>query len=267
MKHGSRDLRVCLAPQPSARTYTPGCNTFRHRPTPLPYIQLCAAAMDDVISIFSSPSTRDPPPLVDLGVIEITDSEPEELDNDDLFWIGPKKENATPDPFPHRKRDKVKEDSPMDVDVPSAQAGPSTPLTAPDPFPEVPVIHIQPEIYPQVAQEADTDPYSKHLALILEVIPDVLPSHAMELIENLYPTYEDQVAEKILQGLFDDPAYPKVENGVAGKGKAKRKAAEMEDVLERPPSRVRIDFASVDRPKPAGKNYRTLALVSYPFVN
>jgi len=224
--------------------------------------------MDDVISVFSSPSaTRNPPPRIDLGVIEITDSEPEDLDNDDLLRTGLKKEITTPNPFPHRNRDKAKEDSPMDVDVSSAQAGPSTPSPAADPFPEVPVIHIQPEIYPQMTQEADTDPYSKHLALILEVIPDVLPNHAMELIEKLHPTYKDQVTERILQDLFDDPSYPKVENGVGGKGKAKRKASEMEDVLERPPSRVRTGFAGVDRPKPPGRNYRTLALVSHPSVN
>ena len=224
--------------------------------------------MDDVISIFSSPiTTRDPPPRIDLGVIEITDSEPEELDNDHLFWTGLKKKNDIPNLSPHRNTDNAKEDSPMDVDVdvPTTQAGPSTPLLVPDPFPEVPVIYIQPEVDLQTTQEPDADPYSKHLTLILEVIPDVLPTHAMELIEILYPTHKDRVAERILQDLFDDPSYPKAEKGVAGKGK--RKASELEDVLERHPSRVKIDFASVDRPKPTGKNYRKLALVSCPSVD
>lgn len=222
--------------------------------------------MDDVISIFSSPAaTRDPPPRVDLGVIEITDSEPE-FDTDDLFWTGLKRNNATRNVSSHQNRENVKEDSPMDVDVdvPAAQADPSTPLPIPDPFPEVPVIHIQPEVDPQMTQALVADPHSKHLALILEVIPDVSPTHAMELIEKLYPTHKDRVSERILQELFDDPCYPKVEKGTAGKGK--RKASELEDVFERPPSRVRIDFASLDRPKPTGKNYRTLTLVSYPSI-
>ena len=224
--------------------------------------------MDDVISIFSSPSaTRDPPPRVDLGVIEITDSEPEELDNDDLFWAGLKNSNAIPTNFSlHHNTANVKEESPMDVDVDvPTQAGPPIPLLAPDPFPEVPIIHIQPETDPQATQEPDPDPYSKHLALILEVIPDVLPTHAMELIEALYPTHKDQVAERVLQDLFDNPSYPRAEKGVTGKGK--RKASELEDVLERPPSRVRLDFASVDRLKPTGRNYKKLALVSCSSVD
>lgn len=224
--------------------------------------------MDDVISIFSSPAAiRDPPPRIDLGVIEITDSEPEELNNDDLFWTGLKKKDAILNVYPHRDTDNVKEDSPMDVDVdiPTTQAGPSTPPPVPDPFPEVPVIHIQPVVDPQTTHEPDADPYSRHLALILEVIPDVLPTHAMKLIEMLYPTYKDQVAERAVQDLFDNPSYPKAEKGVAGKGK--RKASELEDVLERPPSRVKIDFASVNRPKPTGRNYRKLVLVSCPPVD
>ena len=223
--------------------------------------------MDDVITIFSSPAaTRDPPPRVDFGVIEITDSEPEELDNDDLFWTGLKR-NAIANVSPHRSTDNVKEDSPMDVDVavPTAQAGPSIPLLVPDPFPDVPVIHIQPEVDPQTMQEPGADSYSEHLALILEIIPDVLPTHAMELIKMLYPIHKDRVAEMVLLDLFEDPSYPKAEGGAAGKGK--RKAAELEGVLERPPSRVKIDFASVDRSKPTGRNYRKLALVSYPFAD
>jgi TRIAD3 protein (E3 ubiquitin-protein ligase RNF216) len=227
--------------------------------------------MDDVISIFSSPvitgDPRDPPPRVDLGVIEITDSEPEELDNGELFWTRLKNKNAIPNVSPYRNTHNSKEDSPMDVDVdlPTTQAGPSITLLVPDPFPEIPVIHIQPEVDPQTIQEPDADPYSKHLALVLEVIPDVLPTHAMDLIQMLYPTHKDQVAEVVLQDLFDNHSYPKAEKGVAGKGK--RKASALEDVLERPPSRVKIDLASVDRPKPTGRNYRKLALVSCPSVN
>ncbi|KAF9651340.1 hypothetical protein BDM02DRAFT_857152 [Thelephora ganbajun] len=226
--------------------------------------------MDDVISIFSSPAATRNPPRVDLGMIEITDSEPEELDNDDLFWTKLKDKNAARNASPHRSKDNVKEDSPMDVDATTAQAGPSAPLPAPDPFPDAPLIHTQPEVDLQIAQETDTDPYSRHLALVLEVIPDVLPKHAVELIVDLYPAYKDQVVERVLQDLFDDPSYPKVEKDVAGKGKGKRKASEMEDALERPPSRVKVDFASVNRPKPAGRNYRMLVLnqlyADFPYV-
>jgi hypothetical protein len=222
--------------------------------------------MDDVISIFSSPAaTRDPPLRVDLGVIEITDSEPEDLDSEDLFWTRPTKKATAHDTPLHRNRNNVKADSPMDVDVavPVHRAGPSTPLPtpAPDPFPHAPIIliDVETEAASQTTQGPDPDPYSKYLALVLEVIPDVLPEHAMDLIGKRHPTYKGQVVERVLQDLFDAPSYPKTEKG---KGKGKRKASEIEDVLERPPSRVKIDFGSVDRPKPTGKSYRALALVS-----
>ena len=217
-------------------------------------------ATGGLIKNFSPAATRDPPspPRIDLGVTEITNSEPDELDNGDLSWTGLKKKAAAP------RRDTVKEDSgpvDADVDVPIAQAGPSTSPPTPDPFPEVPAIRIQPEGDPQMTQEPDMDPYSKHLALILEVIPDVLPEHAMELIKKHYPTYNDRVTERVLQDIFDDPSYPKVENDVTGKGKGKGKASWMEDMSEGPPST--INFASVDRPKPTGKDYRRLALVGF----
>jgi len=223
--------------------------------------------MHDVITIFSSPAaTSDPRPRVDLGLIEITDSEPEDFGTDDFLWTPSRKKDPIPKISLHRNRDNAKEGSPMDVDVdvPTAQAGPSAPSVIPDPFPQVPAIHTEPWSEPQTTRGPDTDPYSAHLALVLEVIPDVLPKYATELIEMRHPAYGDQVVERVLQDLFDDPSYPKDEKGATGKWKAKRKASEMDDVLAGPPPRVKVDFASVDRPKPAGKNYPKLALVSWP---
>jgi hypothetical protein len=224
--------------------------------------------MDDVISVFSSPATsRDPPPRIDLEVIVITDSEPEEVDRNDLLWTELKKESATPNLSFHRHRGDSKEDSPMDVDIdiPATQAGPSTAILISEPFPEAPVIHIGSEADTRTMQDLDADLHSKHLTLILEVIPDVLPTHIAGLIKKLYPTHKDRVVERILQDLFDNPSYPKVEKASAGK--SKRKAEELGDALGGHPSRVKIDFASVDRPKPPGKNYRKLALVSWSSIN
>ena len=221
--------------------------------------------MHDVITVFSSPAAAsDPRPRVDLGLIEITDSEPEDFGNDDFLWTPSKRKDTIPKIPPHRNRDNVKEDSPMDVDVevPTVEAGPSDPSLAPDPFPQIPAIYAEPWSEAQTMQDPDMVSYSAYLALVLEVIPDVLPKHATELIEMRHPDYGDQVVERVLQDLFDDPSYPKDEKGVTGKWKAKRKASEMEDKLARPPSRVKVDFASVDRPKPTGKNYQKLALVS-----
>lgn len=215
--------------------------------------------MDDVIHVFSSPTPRDPSLRVDLGLVEITDSEPEDHpDSEDMLWTGRK---TQPNASSHLHKDRVKEYSPMDVDIPAPQAGPSSHPPAPDPFPDAPPVLVKPELD---LQEADMDPYSKHLSLVLEFVPDVPPQHASQLIEKHYQAYGDQVGEWVVQILVDQPSYPKPEMGGEEKRKGKRKASEMEDVADDPPLRVKIDLASVNRPKPTGKNYKVLALVSCP---
>ena len=103
------------------------------------------------------------------------------------------------------------------------------------------------------------DPHWDHLALVLEVLPDVLPGHARELIEEYHPVYNDQVAEMVLGELFDDPSYPKVEKGAGWKLKAKSGVSGVGDVSEGLPSESDIiDSASVDQPKPT----KRLVLVS-----
>jgi len=171
----------------------------------------------DIDTTLSTFSQKSPSPKAKGG----TDFESRNLNNDNLFWTGLSMKNATPSVSPHLNGDDMENDPPMDigVDVPTVQPGRSGPLQAPN----------------RLLQ----DPFSEHLTLVLEVIPDVLPSHAMELIKKSHFPYQDQVVEEVLQGLLDDPSYPT----------------------------AKIDFASVDRPKPAGKNYRTLTLVSCPFTN
>ena len=216
--------------------------------------------MDDVIPVLSSPLTRLSPPRLDLGVIEITDSEPDDLDNDAVRWIEGKEDPFLLESVAHLHQDIAKENSPMDIDAPNRVVGPSSSSPVPQPSPDVPVIRIQPDINPRTTGETGIDSYSKHLALVLEVIPDVLPQHALELVAEFYPTYGDQAGEWVVQKLFDGSPYPKI--GM-GNGKGKRKASDLEDSVEASPARIKIDFASVDRPKPTGKNYRTLALVSF----
>lgn len=215
--------------------------------------------MDDVIYVFSSPATRILSPPADLGVVVITDSEPEDLDKDDILWKGRRKETTQIDPSSHRRKDCVKEDSPMNTDAPTAQAGPSSHSPAPISFPDAPVVHIQPD-----PQEEDVDPYSEHLSLVVEVIPDILPQYALEMIKTNYPTHGNKVGEWVVQSLFDNSSYPKAEKVEAGKQKGKRKASELEDVAEGPLLRVKIDYTTVDRPRPTGKNYRELSTVSCP---
>ena len=150
-----------------------------------------------------------------------TDSEPEDSDNDNLFWTRLSMKNAAPSVSPYLDRNDMKDGPSMDIDVfvPTVQPGHSTPLLPPN----------------RLLQ----DPFSEHLALVLEVVPDVLPEYAMGLIKKSEFPYTDQVVEEVLQDLLDDPFYPKVD----------------------------IDFASVDRPTPTGKNYKTSSIVSHPSTN
>jgi hypothetical protein len=106
----------------------------------------------------------------------------------------------------------------MDFDVLAAEAGPSS-HPALDPFPHEPPIIVQLEALDR--READTDPYSKHLAHVLELIPEVLPEHASQLIEELYPTYGDEVGGWVIQNLLSNPSYPRTEKFGVGKGKKK----------------------------------------------
>ena len=139
-------------------------------------------------------------------------------------------------------------------------------IPAPNTVPQAQVAHAEPGVEPQMTQEPDEDPYSRHLALILDIIPDVPLKYATELIEKHYPVYKEQVVEVVLQDLFD-PTYLEVDVDAAGKQKAKESASDMEDVWECFPSKAGIDFASVDRPKPTGWNYSTLSFVSHPSSN
>jgi len=161
------------------------------------------------------PTVSQPPSPKAKGA---TDSEPGDPDNDKLFWTGLSMKNAAPSVSPRLDRNDMRDDPPIiiDVDVLTVQPGSSSPLLAPDRL-------IQ-------------DPFSEYLALVLEVMPDVLPEHAMELIKKSQFPYKDQVVEEVLQDLLDDPSHPK----------------------------VKTDFGSVKRPTPTGKNYRTSALVSCP---
>jgi hypothetical protein len=105
------------------------------------------------------------------------------------------------------------------------------------------------------ANDKEHDPYSKYLAQVLEIIPDVLPEHALSLIRSYHETHQTGLLEPVLHALFEDQSYPKVDKG---KGKRKR---DDEETSYREKSR-KIDFGNKDRPQPDGPHYRTLTLVS-----
>ena len=146
----------------------------------------------------------------------------------------------------------------------------------------------------------NVDPTSTSVAQILEIIPNVEPTHLLQLIETHLPAYsvnrnrgadggegageatvEEQaqgVVGHVLHLLFENPDYPKAdlrgggkrkgkdvgdpdtEDDLEGKGKGKGKAKD--PALKKP----KIDYASIDRPFPGGPNYFDLALVR-PFLH
>ena len=172
----------------------------------------------DLNTVFPTLPPKQPPSPKAKGG---TDSERGDSDHDNPFWTGLSMKNAAPSVSPRPDKSDMKDDPPMDIDAdaPTVQPSHSTPLLSPN----------------RLLQ----DPFSEHLALVLEVVPDVLSEHAMELIKKSKFPYKDQVVEEVLQDLLDNPSYPKVST----------------------------DFASVDRPTPTGKSYRTLTIVSCPSTN
>ena len=166
-------------------------------------------------------------------------------------------------------------------------------VSAPDPQPQTPAqANLQsptPDPANQIAIET-IDPTSTAVAQILEIIPNVEPTHLLDLVETHLPAFsihrndaagEDAAAEAkreatieeqvqgvvghVLHLLFENPDYPKAVNGkgkgkrahdepdLGGKGKGKGK--------ETLPKKPKIDYASLDRPFPGGTNYYDLALV------
>ncbi|KDQ54307.1 hypothetical protein JAAARDRAFT_38467 [Jaapia argillacea MUCL 33604] len=121
----------------------------------------------------------------------------------------------------------------------------------------------------QLEPEIDPDPLSHPLALILEIIPDVQPTHVLTLLEQYFPTHPDNLVEHILHLLFENPDYPKVDT--KGKGKRVRIDAEEEAAGEgSSPKKPRVDFGSKDRQRNAGINYPILAMEQlqsdFPFI-
>jgi E3 ubiquitin-protein ligase RNF216 len=137
------------------------------------------------------------------------------------------------------------------------------------------------------------DPTSTAVVQILEIIPDVEPTHLSQLIQTHLPTFsvfhepetdirgavereinlKDQVqgvVGLVLHLLLENPNHPKVDRRAGGQGKWKRVLTYDADVVggkskgkSKDISVVKpeIDYTSIDRPFPDSQNYFDLALV------
>ncbi|KAI8992736.1 hypothetical protein BD414DRAFT_482028 [Trametes punicea] len=141
--------------------------------------------------------------------------------------------------------------APAAVTEPVEQVPPMTP--------SVENASLEPPSLPDPALEPapdDRDPLDAFVAQVLEIVPDVLPSHAHSLIEQHYPRYLDKVVEPVLHILLENTDYPKAN----AKGKGKRRRDEADDEQAARVVRTKIDYGSVNRRGKGGPYYVLLAM-------
>jgi E3 ubiquitin-protein ligase RNF216 len=107
-----------------------------------------------------------------------------------------------------------------------------------------------------VSPPPEIDPMDTYVARVLEIIPDVQPTHVLSLLEQHIEAHQDGAVEVVLHTLFEDPTYPKIDK------KGKRKREDVDDGgTEKPASKVKIDYGNKNRVKQAGPLYADIALV------
>ncbi|KAJ7172366.1 hypothetical protein C8R46DRAFT_992489 [Mycena filopes] len=100
------------------------------------------------------------------------------------------------------------------------------------------------------------DPIPGYVQQILDVLPDALPEHVTTLVRETHPEAGEQVVERVLHALFEDPSYPKLDK----KGKRKRVEEENDQGDARGQPKSKHDLASVDREFKGGIHYSQLAI-------
>ena len=247
------------------------------------------------------------------SVIELTDSESDVDARVDHSGPGPSSPKRTPIPNlmsnPLKPLDNPPQQTAVlasgsgsghierveEVEAPPVDIGRDPTIPTPDTQLQIPTPPITPDLGPISIEEID--PTTAAVAQILEIIPNVEPTHLLELIETHLPTFavfhEDHdhadgaerktTVEQQIQGvvghvlhlLFENPEYPKADLRAGRKGKGKRvDGRDDEDEVEGKgkgkakeiAKKPKIDYASIDRPFPGGPNYFDLALVC-PFLH
>ena len=133
--------------------------------------------------------------------------------------------------------------------------------------PPVPVAHDVPDAVPAHLQpippelavpeaHPPVDPIDEYFVRVLEIVPDVQPAYALELIGQFMHSQPDNVVQFVLHALFENPSYPKVDK----KGKLKQDDPDDPHVRDSP--KPKIDYTSQDRVHNCGPNYFECSLVS-----
>lgn len=128
--------------------------------------------------------------------------------------------------------------------------------SSPGPLPPNPGPIETPHITVKPVPVEEEDPMSAALVRVLEVVPDVQPTHVTELLNRFVSAMEiydiDLAVQQVVQTLFEAPSYPKVEP------KGKRKSLGADSSRDR--KKVKIDYASKDRQWNGGTDYMDLAV-------
>ncbi|KAI0640872.1 hypothetical protein C8Q79DRAFT_1014714 [Trametes meyenii] len=125
-----------------------------------------------------------------------------------------------------------------------------------------PAVHGLPPVQMQAAPQAPAlqearDPFDAYVAQVVEIIPDVSLAHVYSLLEQYYPSHQENVVEHVLHTLFENPNYPKAD----AKGKGKRKREDTDDGQEAGRAvRPKIDYGDAKRKSEGGPYYVHLAL-------
>lgn len=189
----------------------------------------------------SGTDARHPRPLVVSGsIIEISDSE------DDFEAIRRPSQKVPLKQVASGARDNGATPAARDKAVPLERKGENAPPHAVATLSQTPSIQVLME-----PPKPDLVIPQDQLRQVLEVVPDVQPEYAQELLT------ESKTVEATLNALFENPAYPKVDK------KGKRKAEEPIG-KERGQPKPKIDYSATERPTFGGPYYYELALVCMP---
>ncbi|KAG1852496.1 hypothetical protein F4604DRAFT_1805515 [Suillus subluteus] len=136
------------------------------------------------------------------------------------------------------------------------------------PVPELPLVPLPQPSQPSEPPAEAQDPTDACVARVLEIVPDVEPTHVSKLAEHFIhsPANAGQnVLELVLHSLLENPSYPKVDR----KGKRKRTEDDEEGAARGQPA-PKIDYGTTDREFKGGVHYFELALeqlmVDFPYA-
>lgn len=137
-------------------------------------------------------------------------------------------------------------------------ANPQLPYREPTPPPEHFPLVREP-LTPPVANPVSGDGEEPHEVLVervREVVPDVLPAHVFNLLDQHKAAFSGNLLDAVIHHLLEDSSYPK---DLKGKGKPR---AAKENALENPVDvNTGIDYAKFDPNRSRGPVYRGLCLV------